>query len=351
VSFEIGTTVGGYEFLDVLSMSKTEITYRVRNHLAQRLEALTVLPRNLQQDPEQVQRFLREMKVHARLVHPNIVTFYNAMEIERELVMTTELFEGATLAQRLELGPLGWKEAVAYARQALAALAYAHAQGIIHRDITPEHMIIDPDGTVKLSDFGLAKFTNSPQLTQVGSVVGTLKYISPEQVRGSTPLDARADIYSLGVVLYEAVTGKTPFDSKSQYELMFAHVSGIPRPPGEVNPDVPKELDPVILRALAKDPAQRFQTADEFGAAIERVKAALDGVGASPQAAPPATPPREVLPAAQPVATLPPAGQAAPLFAGVSSSGWGIRELLIVGATALAMSVFAFVAYLLAGKV
>jgi serine/threonine-protein kinase len=361
MSFEIGKTVGGYEFLDFLRMSKSEIRYRVRNVLAQRLEALRILPKTLQQDQEQVQRFLREMKVHARLVHPNIVTFYNALEIERELVMTTELLEGTTLAERLELGPLPWRDAISYVLQALAALAHAHAQGIIHRDITPEHMILIPDGTLKLSDFGLAKFVGSPQLTQVGTVLGTLKYISPEQVKGSVTLDGRADLYSLGVVLYEAVTGKVPFDSKSQFELMFAHVSEIPKAPSEVNPAVPKKLDPVILKAIAKEPAERFQTADEFRGAVENVKAALDGAAgdARPEAIRPSAPtqpasqwraPTEVLPVAAPITTVSPGGEAAPLFGGVAASGWGTRELVIIGIAAGAMSFFVFVAYFLMGR-
>jgi serine/threonine-protein kinase len=215
MNFEIGKTYNGYEFLDVLRMSKTQVDYRVWNRLAQRVEVLTVLPGNLQSDQEQMERFLREMKVHARLVHPNIIGFYNAMELERQAVMTTELVEGVTLKERLQAGPLGWTEAIGYIRQALAALSYAHSQKTIHRDITPESMMITPEAVVKLSGFGLAKSATSPQLTQVGVVVGNLKYISPEQIKGSGALDPRADLYSVGVVLYEAITGKPPFESSS----------------------------------------------------------------------------------------------------------------------------------------
>ncbi len=215
-----------------------------------------------------MERFLREMKVHARLVHPNIVCFYNAMEIERQAVMTTELLEGVTLKDRLGAGPIGCAEAIGYIRQALAALSCAHSQQIVHRDITPESMVVTPDGVVKLSGFSLAKSANSPQLTQMGAVVGSLKYISPEQIKGSGTLDPRSDLYSIGVVLYEAITGKTPFDSASQFELMLAHVSQEPKAPSQLRPEIPEAMDRVVLKALAKDPAQRYQTAEEFSTAL-----------------------------------------------------------------------------------
>lgn len=279
MSFEIGKSAGSYEIIDVLSTSKTGVAYKVRNLLAQRLEVLKILPNNLQEDPERVARFLREMKVHARLQHPNIVSFYNAMEIERKLVMTTELVEGTTLAQRLEIEPIPWKAAVDYSGQILSALSYAHSQAVIHRNITPENIVVTPEGKVKLTGFELAAVATDPRLTQLGAVVGELRYISPEQVQGVSGLDARTDIYSLGVVLYEALTGSVPFESKSQFEIMLAHVKTTPSPPSEVNPDVPKEFDPVVLTALSKEPSQRWQTADEFREAIEKVAEVLERAG------------------------------------------------------------------------
>lgn len=349
MSFEIGKTYGGYEFLDVVKMSKTEIAYRVRNTLAQRLEVLTVPSSSIQGDQQQMERFLREMKVHARLVHPNIVTFYNAMELERQAVMTTELIEGVTVRERLQAGPMRWTDAIGYMCQALSALTCAHAQKIVHRDITPETMLITPDGVLKLADFGLAKAATSPQLTQVGTVVGSLRYISPEQIKGSASLDARGDLYSLGVVLYEALTGKAPFDSKSQFELMLAHVTETPKAPSALNPEVPPELDPVVLKALAKNPEERYQSAEEFRQTLENVKAALERAAAPAPAEPAAAPPLEAPPVAPPPPVPEPA-VLAPMFQGMSSAGSQSRLLLVTGLAAAGLGVVVVLVYLLAGK-
>ena len=271
MGFEIGKTVAGYEVVEVLGGSKIGVAYKVRNVFAQRFEVLKILPKGLQDDDEQIARFLREIKVHARLVHPNIVTFYNAREIEGQLVMTTEFVPGITLAERLELGPIAWRDALAYGSEALAALEYAHATGVIHRGLTASSLVITTDGTIRLSGFGLAKVASDPQLTAVGTVIGALRYISPEQVRG-VALDTRCDIYSLGVVLYEMLTGTLPFESKGQFEIMLAHVNATPKHPSDLNPQVPREVGDVVLKAMAKEPEQRFQTAAEFQATIERVR-------------------------------------------------------------------------------
>lgn len=270
MGFEIGKTVAGYEVVEVLGGSKIGVAYKVRNVFAQRFEVLKILPKGLQDDDEQIARFLREIKVHARLVHPNIVTFYNAREIEGQLVMTTEFVPGITLAERLELGAIPWRDALTYASEGLAALEYAHASGVIHRGLTTSSLVITADGTVRLSGFGLAKVASDPQLTAVGTVIGALRYISPEQVRG-VALDTRCDIYSLGVVLYEMLTGILPFESKGQFEIMLAHVNATPKHPSDVNPQVPREVGDVVLKAMTKEPNQRFQTAQEFRRAIELV--------------------------------------------------------------------------------
>src|SRR5579864_4383056 len=268
--FETGKTIAGYEVVEILGSSKTGVAYKVRNVFAQRFEILKLLPKTVQDDEQQVARFLREIKVHARLVHPNIVTFYNAREIEGQLVMTTEFVPGATVAERLDAGPIAWRDAIRYTCHALSALEYAHASGVVHRGLSASSLIITPEGIARLGGFGLAKAITDPQLTAVGTVVGALRYISPEQVRG-TPVDARSDIYSLGVVLYEMLTAKLPFASKGQFEIMLAHVNAAPKHPSEVNPEVPRELGDIILKALAKEPAERFQTAEEFRTALERL--------------------------------------------------------------------------------
>jgi serine/threonine-protein kinase len=268
MGFEIGKTVAGYEIVEILGSDKAGIAYKVRNVFSQRFEILKVLPKDVSGNEEQVIRFLREIKVHARLVHPNIVTFYNAREIEGQLVMTTEFVPGITVTERLEAGPIVWQEASRYAGQALSALEYAHADGVIHRGLTPSCLVITPEGTVRLSGFGMAKVMSDPQLTAVGTVVGALQYISPEQVKG-VPLDARCDIYSLGVVLYEMLTGRLPFESKGQFEMMLAHVNTPPKHPSEVNSELPRGLGDLVLKALHKEPAQRFQSAQEFHTALE----------------------------------------------------------------------------------
>jgi serine/threonine-protein kinase len=266
-----GQTLGDYEVIDVVESSKSGVTYKIRNVLLQRFEALRVLPKAFQDDQEKVTRFLREAKVHARINHPNVVSFYHAAQLEGQLVMTTELVEGTTLAQRLELGPVPLAEALSIFSQILAGLACTHALGVVHRDITSSNIILLPDGCVKLTGFAMAKATTDPQLTQPGTMMGSLHYISPEQVKAVNELDARTDIYSLGVVLYEAVTGRKPFEHKSQFDVMLAHVSEMPVSPAVLKPELPAELTEIILRAMAKDPSSRFQTTDEFRARIDQL--------------------------------------------------------------------------------
>jgi len=275
MGFEIGKTVAGYEIVELLGSSATGIAYKVRNVFSQRFEILKILPKEISGNEEQVVRFLREIKVHARLVHPNIVTFYNAREIEGQLVMTTEFVPGITVAERLEAGPIAWQDATRYTCQALLALEYAHANGIIHRGLTSSCLVITPEGIVRLGGFGMAKVVSDPQLTAVGTVVGALRYISPEQVKGLA-LDARCDIYSLGVVMYEMLTGRLPFEGKGQFEIMLAHVNTPPKHPTEVSPDVPRALGDLALMALAKEPDQRFQNAREFRVALEDITGEQD---------------------------------------------------------------------------
>ena len=172
MAFQIGETVGSYEVLQVLSTSGRGVSYKVRNTLAQRFEVLKVLPKELREDHERVQRFLREVQIHARLVHPNIVSFYNAMEMNGQLVMTTELVEGPTLEERLRAGPAPINTAIDYGLQALSALAHAHENGVVHRNIAPASMIITSNGTLKLTEFELAKTATDGDERAVGHARG-----------------------------------------------------------------------------------------------------------------------------------------------------------------------------------
>ena len=250
MSFEVGQIAGGYEFVSVQENSRIGRGYKVRNVLAERLEVLRVLGKEPQIDREELDRFLREIKVHARLSHPNIVSFYTATEINSELVMTSEFFEGITLEQRLESGPMPLQETIVCMSQVLSALSYAHELGVIHREVSPANILLGSDGTVKLTGFGLAKSQADPELTQVGTVMGWLEYMSPEQVTGSVKPDARTDIYSAGAVLYEMVAGRVPFVCKNQFDLMMAHVNTRPEPPAGADPN----LAHIRLTALSKDP-------------------------------------------------------------------------------------------------
>jgi eukaryotic-like serine/threonine-protein kinase len=269
MEFQVGETHSGYEFLDVLKRSKNGVEFRVKNTLAGRIEALRAISEG--NDPEQSERFLREIRLHAGLVHPNIVTMFHAAELGNHLVITTELVEGLTVADRVARGPLSWPEAVAITRQMLSAVGYAHQQGIVHRNITPENIITGPAGIMKLASFTLAKGTSSPKLTQVGVAIGNLKYISPEQIKGLGEVDGRSDLYSLGMVLYEMLCGRPAFVMESEFEVMAAQVGAVPVAPDELNPNVPREFGPVLFKALAKNPADRYQTAAEFDQALVKV--------------------------------------------------------------------------------
>src|ERR1019366_9491453 len=226
MEFELGQTYSGYKFLDVVTRSRGAVQYRVQNTLAQRVESLRTPAAAAGDDPDAAERFLREVRIRARLSHPHIVTFYTAVPIEGRMAMTTEMADWLPLAERLKLGPLPWREALDVTRQLLEALARIHQQSFVHCDITPE------------------------------------------QVKGERDLDHRSDLYSAGVVLYEMLCGRPPFESRSHFELMMAHVLQAPAPPSGVQPNVPQFLDALVLKALAKDVRDRYASAAAFGDAI-----------------------------------------------------------------------------------
>ncbi|MCD6361863.1 MAG: serine/threonine protein kinase, partial [Armatimonadetes bacterium] len=290
MSFKAGDVVGDYEILGVLGSGGMGQVYKVRNRLTGRVEAMKVLLPNLEGDPELADRFLREIRVHAALEHPNIAALRTAQRLGKQLVMIMEFVEGTTLEELLDQGRIAVRDGVNYVCQVLAALSYAHARGIIHRDIKPANMMLTGGGVVKLMDFGIAKMAADQRLTQTGQTVGSLYYMSPEQIQGATELDARSDLYSLGVSLYEIVTGKRPFEGDSQYSIMAAHLEETPAPPLEVDPDLPPALNDIILMAINKEPAKRFQSADAFRHALESaVLGAQPAAGAAAGAPPAAT--------------------------------------------------------------
>jgi eukaryotic-like serine/threonine-protein kinase len=263
----IGERIGDYEIVQVLGAGGMGQVYKVRNVLSDRIEAMKVLLPNLEGDPGLADRFLNEIKVQATLEHPNIAKLHTAMKVNNQLVMVMEFVDGTPLSQILLRGPLPPSAAAGYSAQVLDALAYAHARGVIHRDIKPANIMLAADGHVKLMDFGIARVQADKRLTQTGSTVGSLFYMSPEQIKGSDP-DGRSDLYSLGITMYEMVTGRRPFGGDSDFQIMSAHLGQAPMAPIEVIPGIPSGLSDIILMAIEKDPAGRFQTAEAFRAAL-----------------------------------------------------------------------------------
>src|SRR6201984_2854258 len=282
MSEEVGKHVGDYEILAVLGAGGMGKVYKVRNMISDRVEAMKVLLPDLAGLQELPSRFLREIKILAALNHPNIAALRTALTLDNQLVMIMEYVEGRTLAACVEQGPIPAVEASDYISQVLDALSYAHGQKVIHRDIKPSNMMLTPQGVVKLMDFGIARSGRDPALTTAGTTMGSLYYMSPEQVRGEM-VDHRSDVYSVGVSLYEMVTGQRPFQSDSDVAIMAAHLQQMPKPPVELRPGLPEALSDVIMTAMAKNPAQRFQSADAF-------RAALKTVGTSEDFAKPAAP-------------------------------------------------------------
>ena len=280
---EIGQTVSDYQILELLGKGGMGRVYRVRNLISQRVEAMKVLLDNLAADPDLAERFCSEIRTLARLDHPNIAKLHTAITVDNQLLMLMELLEGSTLANRVQQGPLGLSEVVDFTSQTLSALAYAHKAGVIHRDVKPSNVMITPHGIVKLMDFGIAKSEADHNQTRTGMTMGSMLYMSPEQVRGLT-VDARSDIYSVGVMLYELATGKRPFDGDNTHAILDAQLNQAPQPPMELNPALPAALNEIILTAMAKDPMHRFQSADAFRKALDTL-APRPAAAAQPNAA------------------------------------------------------------------
>lgn len=283
-----GQRLGDYEVLAVLGAGGMGKVYKVRNLISDRIEAMKIILPSLANQKELADRFLREIKLLASLNHPNIAALRTALTINDQLVMIMEYVDGVTLSSRVQQGAIAPADAVNYTDQVLSALSYAHKLNIIHRDIKPGNMMLTPEGVVKLMDFGLARpAEQAAGMTVTNTTLGSVSYMPPEQVKGET-VDARSDLYSLGVSLYEMVTGQLPFRGESGYSLMTAHVQETPKAPQDIRPDLPKTLNDIILIAMAKEPAKRFQSADAFRNALKNVSFLPSSAAAKPAiAAPP----------------------------------------------------------------
>jgi len=232
--------------------------------------ALKILNERHARDEQFVERFKREARNAASLSHPHIVRIYDRGQFDETYYIAMEYLDGPTLKELLvRKGPTPPLTAIKFAREILSALAEAHRHDIVHRDIKPHNVIVSPDWNVKVTDFGIAR-SGASQMTEAGSIVGTAQYLSPEQARGK-PVDQRSDLYSVGIVLYEMLTGTVPFTGDAAVEIAMKHLSNIPDPPSTRREGISPDLDAVVMRALAKDPEQRYASADEMDADLARV--------------------------------------------------------------------------------
>lgn len=258
-----GTKIGSYEIVDLLGRGGMGAVYRVRHLITNRIEAMKIVATsNSGPSAEMAERFNREIRVLASLNHPNIASLHNAFQDGDQLVMVMEYVEGTDLTRRLSSG-ISIEQALDFTRQILRALEYAHSQNIIHRDIKSSNIMVTPSCCIKLLDFGLALSGPDTRLTTSGGLVGSMHYISPEQLSGESP-DARSDLYAVGVTLYELITKRMPIEGGNHAQIIANHLQHHPTPPSRINPEIPETLSVAVMKALAKDKKLRWQTATEF---------------------------------------------------------------------------------------
>ena len=266
MALDPGTRIGAYAIVGPLGAGGMGVVYQARDTRLGRTVALKFLPPKLTRDGEAKERFLREARVASSLDHPNICTIYEVGEVPEGDVADAQVFiamahyDGETLNQRIDRGPLDVPDALDIAMQIGRGLGKAHAAGIVHRDIKPANLIVTADGLVKILDFGVAKLVNEVGLTQTGTTLGTVAYMSPEQASGAE-VDGRSDLWALGVVLYEMLAGRTPFAGEGPQAVIHNLLNREPEPLTTVRPNLPALLDRVVHRALSKEVGQRYQQA------------------------------------------------------------------------------------------
>ena len=289
-----GEKIGNYQILSLLGKGGMGEVYRAKDLKLGREVALKVLPRQFVQDQMRMKMFEREARAASALNHPNILTIFELGEFAGNHFIVSEYIEGQTVRERLQTSALPLHEALNIAIQTAGALAVAHKTGIVHRDIKPENIMVRPDGLVKVLDFGLAKLTESAVTTQLevetitqrvsstmpGTVIGTVSYMSPEQARGEA-VDGRSDIFSLGVLLYEMATGKTPFTGATPIEMLAAILEREPAPLTNGNQQLPPELESIVAKALRKDRGQRYQRIQELLHDLENLQQQMASAAAA----------------------------------------------------------------------
>jgi tRNA A-37 threonylcarbamoyl transferase component Bud32 len=342
----VGRVVGSYRIVEKIGEGGMGAVYRAVDEMLEREVAVKAIRPELAREPEIVERFRAEAKILARIHHPAIATIYSFFHDGGELFLAMEYVFGRTLSAVLTSdGALPWRRAVALLSSCLDGIEQAHRAGIIHRDLKPDNLMLTPADTLKVMDFGIARMPGSNHLTRTGLLVGTLRYVAPEQIRGEE-VDRRTDVYALGVVLYQMLTGRVPFDGPTDFLILKAQLEDPPQPPSSVVPEIPAWLDRIVLKALAKAPADRFQT-------VEELRVFLAGQGSLPlpgeatmdlptlvlpprptAAAPPASP--ETIETDRPrLPVTPPPGTS---YRPVREAG-GKRGILIAVATVLALGI------------
>ncbi|MCJ7622510.1 MAG: protein kinase, partial [Anaerolineaceae bacterium] len=274
MSFNIAELVGPYEIVEQLGRGGMATVYRAYHKALDRYVAIKVMHQAFMEDSNFLSRFQREAKVVASLDHPNIIPIYDFSEHKGQPYLVMKLVDGITLKERIENEHLSYNEILEIIESVAAALGYAHKKRILHRDIKPSNVIIASDGKIYLTDFGLARIIQSGDSSLTGDrMIGTPHYMSPEQAMSSTDLDGRTDIYSLGVMLYEMIVGRVPFTADTPFMIIHDHIYTPVEPPRGINPQIPVEVEEVLMKALAKKPADRFHNVGEM---IHALRTALD---------------------------------------------------------------------------
>lgn len=260
-----------YELLEIIGTGGMAVVYKAQDHRLNRAVAVKILKSDLAEDEEFRRRFRDESQAVAMLSHPNIMSIYDVSRGEIEYIVM-ELIDGITLKQYMERrGKLNWRESLHFITQIMRGLSHAHSRGIVHRDIKPHNVMILRDGSVKIADFGIAHLETDAQQTMTQQALGSVHYISPEQAKGDRT-DARSDIYSAGVVLYEMLTSRLPFEGDSAVSIAIQHLSSVPLTPCEIDPTVPEAMEKICMKAMVSDIEKRYQSADAMIADLEEFR-------------------------------------------------------------------------------
>ena len=263
---------GRYEIQEVIGVGGMAVVYKAYDNIDDRIVAVKILKEEYLASEEFRRRFKNESKAIAVLSHPNIVKVYDVSYGDKLQYIVMEYVEGITLKEYIEQqGVIPWRETVHFTTQILRALQHAHDKGIVHRDIKPQNIMLLENGTIKVTDFGIARFSRSETRTMTDTAIGSVHYISPEQARGDIT-DDKADIYSVGVVMYEMLTGQVPFQSDNSVSVAIMQLQTDPQKPRELNDSIPEGLEQITMHAMQKNPKDRYQSAAEMILDLEEFK-------------------------------------------------------------------------------